>query len=264
MQTVETAYDNYEFYTANQALVAFATIDLSAFYLDIAKDRLYISAAAEARRRSCQTVLYHTLMQMTKMMAPIVPHMAEDVWLNLPFPRATDSVFESGWVKASDRFPAHEQALWGQLRALRDDVNKCIEAGRQAKEFGSSAEAGVFIHSSNPELTAALQRLKGDAAFLAQAQATNGIDDLRFVLMTSQVDLCASSEEVLGKCKYTIAGQNGLTIGVSKASGKKCDRCWYYSDNVGHDHDHNDICLRCAAVVKAEGYTFEDSAAAAV
>jgi isoleucyl-tRNA synthetase len=134
VKEVEAAYEEFSFYKVNQALVQLSNSDLSSFYLDIAKDRLYISSKNDIRRRACQTAIYKILEQFAVIMAPIVPHMAEDVWQNIPYTRPTTSVFEKGWVKGEDLFPPHEAALWDRLRLLRDDVNKCIEAARQVKE----------------------------------------------------------------------------------------------------------------------------------
>ena len=283
VREVEGAYDEYQFYRANQALVMFANVDLSAFYLDIAKDRLYISSQTDFRRRSCQTVLHIMLEQLAVLMAPIVPHMAEDVWQNLPYrnlplvvgeaPTHRDllpSVFNRGWVKedASERFPAHEVALWERLRLVRNDVNKCIEDARRAKAAGAAQEMQVVLHYAPTDPTAddlaflhALQAMKGDDKLLAQPVSTNGIDDLRFVFQTSQISIAPSADAVNNACPdFHLAakdGESGVTVGVTAAKGKKCDRCWYYSESVGEDHDHDlhDVCLRCADVVRKDGYT---------
>lgn len=134
VKEADEAYKEYSFSRVNQALFQLSNTDLSSFYLDIAKDRLYISSKDDVRRRSCQTVLHHILQQFAVIMAPIVPHMAEDVWQNIPYTKPTSSVFEMGWVKEQDTFPAHDEELWTKMRLLRNDVNKCIELARQKKE----------------------------------------------------------------------------------------------------------------------------------
>ena len=296
VREVEGAYEEYQFFRANQALVMFANIDLSAFYLDIAKDRLYISSKTDFRRRSCQTVLHIMLEQLAVMMAPIVPHMAEDVWQNLPYRdlplvkgqtpthrEVLPSVFNRGWMaqdSADERFPAHEAVLWERLRLLRNDVNKCIEDARRAKVAGAAQEMQVVLHFdpltatvASATVTAddqqaflrALQAMKGDDKLLAQPQATNGIDDLRFVFQTSQISLAPSADAVALACAaFNLSArdsESGVTVGVMPAKGKKCDRCWYYSESVGEDHDHdlNDVCLRCADVVRKDGYSIVSS-----
>jgi isoleucyl-tRNA synthetase len=254
---VEQAYDEYQFYKANQALIAFANSDLSAFYLDMAKDRLYVSAKSDPRRRACQTVIYHLLEQLSVLMAPIVPHMAEDVWQNTPYIKNVDSVFEKTWPDKG-QFPEHEDAFWTQVRLIRNDVNKQIELMRVAKEVGANAECQVFLQTEDVAMRERLTAMQGDAKLLAHAESTNGMDDLRFILMTSQVTVVDSPAEVLSQCDtYKIEStdsESGLTIGVAKANGVKCDRCWYYSESVGEDHEHSDICLRCADVVRTDGF----------
>lgn len=257
VKEVEAAYDEYQFYRANQALVHFSNTDLSAFYLDMAKDRLYISSKTDARRRSCQTVLHHMLEQMAVMMAPLVPHMAEDVWQNFPYKPSTKSVFEKGWVTSKQHFPEHETVMWEKIRLVRNDVNRCIEIARQAKEVGASQESRVFIHSADPEFAQILTAMRGDDKLLAKPVSTNGIDDLRFVFMTSQVSVVKSADEIAASCPLYRLGatdtESGITVGVTKALGKKCERCWYYSESVGHDdHQHGDLCQRCDDVIKTD------------
>ena len=219
---VESAYDEYQFYKANQALIAFANSDLSAFYLDMAKDRLYVSSKEDPRRRACQTVIHQLLEQLVVLMAPIVPHMSEDLWQNLPYSTNAESVFERGWPDKSS-FHAHEEAYWERVRLIRNDVNKQIEIMRTAKEVGANAECQVFLHTEDTTLKAKLKAMEGDKKLLAQAEATNGMDDLRFVLLTSQVTVVDSPSDVTTKCDiYNIAStdsESGLTIGVTKARG---------------------------------------------
>ncbi|KAG5177007.1 Isoleucyl-tRNA synthetase [Tribonema minus] len=259
MREVEEAYETYQFYRASQAIQRFAVQDLSNFYLDTAKDRLYISEPGAARRRSCQTVLHHVLINLSKAMAPILPHMAEDIWQTLPFPVAEKSIFQTGWVDAS--FPSHEAAVWDRLRLLRADVNKALEAARTAKLLGASLEAAVFIHCEDSELLATLTAMKGDADTITQHPvSTNGVDDLRFVLMVSQVELLASRDAVAAAAAapelHTAAGESGCAVSVARAGGgrTKCDRCWYQCSTVGASHAHPGVCARCASVLAATGF----------
>ncbi len=116
-----------------------------------------------------------------------------------------------------------------------------------------TADDLAFLH--------ALQAMKGDDKLLAQPVSTNGIDDLRFVFQTSQISIAPTADAVNNACPdFHLAakdGESGVTVGVTAAKGKKCDRCWYYSESVGEDHDHDlhDVCLRCADVVRKDGYT---------
>lgn len=263
LREVESAYDSYQFYRANQAIVLFANVDLSSFYLDIAKDRLYISSTQDIRRRSCQTVIFHILEQLVVMMAPIVPHMAEDLWQNLPYKKTCKSVFQKGWPQStgSNSFPEHDAGTWEKIRLLRNDVNKCIESARRAKAVGASQECRVSLHTDDPKLNEILMKMIGDDALLSKPVRTNTVDDLRFVLLTSQVTIASSAEQVIESCpEYNQLGTSResasqVTVGVARALGKKCERCWYYSTNVGDHHEHSDICLRCVDVIDRDGHT---------
>ena len=243
------------FYRVNQALTQFSNLDLSSFYLVMAKDRLYISGPNEERRRTCQTVLYHIMEQLAVLMAPIVPHMSEDLWQNIPYKKSTKSVFEKGWV--SQKFPAHEVEKWTKIRLLLNDVNMCIEQARAQKEVGASQECRIVLHTEDSEMKSVLRALQGDDQFYSKYGTTDGMDDLRFIFGTSQVQVVDSLDQLKEIApSYNIIdkkSESGMSVGVAKALGKKCDRCWYYSDSVGHDHDHDDICLRCAEVIKKEG-----------
>ena len=259
MKEVEDAYDNYQFYKANQALFNFANLDLSSFYLDVAKDRLYISAKDDPRRRSCQTVLQLLLEQLAVGMAPIVPHMAEDVWRNIPYHKPCTSVFEKGWTTDADCFAHHDTAKWRALRSLRDDVNKAIELARTDKAIGASPECQVFLHISTDRadgLGDMVSSFNADDTFSSDHSSTNTVDNMQFLLLVSKLTLCGSPADVLSACPdYHVSNtDNGFTVGVKKADGAKCDRCWYYTDDVGGDMDHPLVCPRCSHAVKADGH----------
>lgn len=255
----ESAYNDYQFYRINQLVGQFTAIDLSSFYLDISKDRLYISSADSFRRRSCQTVINIVTRQLLTILAPILPHLAEEAWQSLPYRKDSHSIFENGWISKEEIYPAHDEEHWALLRQIRSDANKCIELARQSKLVGASMEASVYIHTSDPSLKAKLSAMKGDQRFLAQPQTTNSIDDLRFILMASQVHVVDSEDDIYQRCGEFVVrssdSESRMTIGAQRAIGSKCARCWYYSESVGDDHDHPEICARCASVVKGDGYT---------
>jgi len=252
MAEVDAAMGEFQFYRAAQALQQFVVADLSNFYLDVAKDRLYISAPGDVtRRRSCQTVLRLVLEQFAKSVAPILPHLAEDIWLNLPYEAGAESVFQGKFEPVA--FAAHEEARWAQVLALRDDVNKVIETARQEKLLGASLEAVVHIHTEDAGLRGVLEGLLGDDRLLAAPEKTNAVDDLRFVLMTSQVVLAdsrAAVEEACGELVSRAAGESGAFVGVARSAGQKCERCWFRDAGVGAEADHPACCARCAAVVR--------------
>ena len=259
LQEVEEAYDAFQFSRASQALQRFAVADLSAFYLDVAKDRLYIAAPRDARRRSCQTTLRLLLEGLATAMGPILPHMAEDIWQNLPYATPATSVFQAGWVDALRQFPQFEAEAWAGLLRLRDDVNKCMEAGRREGVIGASLEAAVYVHAPDPALRALLDSLAGDATLQHPPEASNAVDDLRFLLLASQVHVVDTPEAVTGACEaaLTLAREtaSGAVVGVKRAGGKKCARCWFYCDSVAAEGEGEfpHICPRCAHAVKARG-----------
>lgn len=251
LKEVDTAVDEYQFGRATQELLRFASSDLSNFYLDVAKDRLYISGIDEYRRRSCQTVLHAVLEGFAKAIAPILPHMAEDIWQTLPYDAPTESVFEGGWPEHLTEFPEYEAERWTFVRSLRDDANKMLEIARTDKVIGASLDAAAFVYASKDGLREILEQLDGDRDLISPSIKSNGVDDLRTALMLSQINIVDSPEAVAEACgeKYTSTADSstsGCIVGVRKASGKKCNRCWFYDDQVGNlGHEHDDICQRC-------------------
>jgi isoleucyl-tRNA synthetase len=222
------AYDRYQFAQFFQVIQNFCTVDLSNFYLDIAKDRLYISHANSPRRRSCQTVLYYCLESIVKMIAPVLCHTAEDIWQYLPYPPATKSVFQSGWAEVLPQW--HNLPLaqkWFTLRQLRSDVYVVLETARNAKLIGASLEAKVLLKPQNPALQALLQETA---------------EELRYLLIVSAVELVALPAN-LPFCKET----PDYHIGVAPADGAKCPRCWNYAPLT-----EQGICARCVSALAGE------------
>eukprot|EP00617_Octactis_speculum_P001399 CAMPEP_0185775526 /NCGR_PEP_ID=MMETSP1174-20130828/82356_1 /TAXON_ID=35687 /ORGANISM="Dictyocha speculum, Strain CCMP1381" /LENGTH=977 /DNA_ID=CAMNT_0028463139 /DNA_START=85 /DNA_END=3015 /DNA_ORIENTATION=+ len=223
VETVTEAYTSYQFFKASQSILTFVSKDLSSFYLDIAKDRLYISDADSPRRRSCQTVLSILLEGLARLMAPILPHMAEDVWLNMPYPTPSKSIFQSGWV--SQDFPPHRLEDWSNILLLREDVKKCMEVARQQKRIGASLDAKVAIHCAE-DSASPLRELLSSFSLSDDEDA----DALPFVLIASQVEVVGSAEDAFSGCDDSIisasASLSGCDVGVSMSEGTKCERCW--------------------------------------
>ncbi|HCF27096.1 MAG TPA: isoleucine--tRNA ligase, partial [Cyanobacteria bacterium UBA11049] len=222
---VTQAFEKFQFFRFFQTMQNFCVVDLSNFYLDIAKDRLYISAPDAFRRRSCQTVLAIALENLASAIAPVLCHMAEDIWQYLPYPTPYKSVFDRNWVKLDEKWYNPELAqVWQQRRFIRTEVNKVLEKARVEKMIGSSLEAKVLLYVPEQELrekrlpTPKLQEL---------ADSKNGVDELRYLFITSQVELL-DSPAPLANVKYGFES-DALKIGVVEADGKKCDRCWNYS-----------------------------------
>ena len=238
------AYDEYAFSRVYSLLQQFAVSDLSNFYLDIAKDRLYISASDEFRRRSCQTVMARLLGGFAAVLAPIMPHMAEDIWQRLPYPAEHESIFQAGWPAAAAA-GADEAAGWAKVRALRDVVNKVLEEARTAKTIGSSLEAKLLIHTTDETLKAALESL---------ASAANDVDEPQWVFIASQVELLDSADAVTAAAALGSRADEALsaTVGLALADGTKCARCWKYSTDVNVDSSatYYGVCGRCASALK--------------
>lgn len=243
---VEDAFETYQFFRFFQTVQNFCVVDLSNFYLDIAKDRLYISAENVARRRSCQTVLAIALENLARAIAPVLSHLAEDIWQFLPYATPYQSVFESGWVKLEQQWQNPELAqTWEQLRHLRTEVNKVLEQARNDKAIGSSLEAKALIYVADDAFRQTLQGLNP-----SDSLSGNRVDELRYLFLTSQVELLDSPAS-LADLKYTVQSDT-LSIGVVDADGKKCDRCWNYSTHVGESAEHPLLCERCIPALAKE------------
>ncbi len=237
---VTQAFDRFAFFRFFQTVQNFCVVDLSNFYLDIAKDRLYISAANSFRRRSCQTVLSVALENLAKAIAPVLCHTAEDIWQYMPYPTSAKSVFEAGWVQMDDKWHKPELVeFWQQLRTIRTEVNKVLEQARTEKAIGSALEAKVLLYVAEAQLRQQLQTFN--------SQSTNKVDELRYMFITSGVDLL-ESPEALQQAKYSF-NSDKLGIGVAGADGEKCDRCWNYSTYVGKSQEHPLLCDRCISAL---------------
>ena len=240
---VTQALEKFQFFRFFQTMQNFCVVDLSNFYLDIAKDRRYISAPDAFRRRSCQTVLAIALENLACAIAPVLCHMAEDIWQYLPYPTPYKSVFEAGWVKLDEKWYNPELAqVWVKLRQIRTEVNKVLEQARSAKMVGSSLEANVLLYVCDSQLRQKLQELNPTNNTIPHP-SNNGVDELRYLFITSFVELLDSPEALAG-VTYNFQS-DALGIGVVEADGKKCDRCWNYSTYVGESTEHPLLCERC-------------------
>jgi isoleucyl-tRNA synthetase len=244
---VTEAFESYQFFRFFQTVQNFCVVELSNFYLDIAKDRLYISALDSPRRRSCQTVMAIALENLARAIAPVLSHMAEDIWQYLPYPTPYKSVFESGWVKLDENWHKPElTALWQKLRSIRTEVNKVMEQARTEKMIGASLDAKVLLYIPDVELRQQLQVLNPSDSL----SEGNHVDELRYLLLASQVELL-ESPEAMGELKYSFQS-DGLGVGIVKADGQKCDRCWNYSERVGKTSEDPTLCERCVPALQGE------------
>ena len=211
-------YEVYEFHPVVSKLQIYCSEDLGSFYLDILKDRLYTTAPKSLARRSAQTALHQITQAMLRWMAPFLSFTAEEAW---KLAGSSESIFMETYAELATP-DAALLAKWGRIRELRDAVNKDIEALRADGKVGSSLQAKVTL-----EVTA------DDHALLASLG-----DDLKFVFITSAINLIAGSAQ---------------TIGTEASSAIKCERCWHYRDDVGHDTAHPTICGRCTSNLYGAG-----------
>ncbi|KAK9139360.1 hypothetical protein Scep_009041 [Stephania cephalantha] len=254
VKNIRDCYDSYQFYKIFQIMQRFAIVDLSNFYFDVAKDRLYVGGTTSSTRRSCQTVLAAHLLSIARVIAPILPHLAEDVWQNLPFEHTTEDgsvaeyVFESKWPALNERWltvPAEDADFWVKILELRTEVNKVLETARTGKLIGSSLDAKVYLHSNSADLASRLQKM---------CASNNDADELHRLFITSQVEILSSmgsevTQEISFSGECVVEGEDKVWIGVSRAEGSKCERCWNYSPKVGSFAEHPTLCARCYNVI---------------
>jgi isoleucyl-tRNA synthetase len=242
IDSVTADFERYEFYRFFQALQNFCVVDLSNVYLDIAKDRLYVSAAGDFRRRSCQTVLQLVLERLAGLIAPVLCHMAEDIWQNLPYAVAERSVFERGWPTAPEAWRQPElETPMNQILALRALVNRQLESCRSGGSLGASLEAQVQLELDGAgagSLQVALQWLAGSSH--------REVDNLADWLLVSHLQFGGSAPAgVLSE-----AAEAGVQVRIARAAGTKCERCWHYESDIGTHSAHPTLCGRCVAVLE--------------
>jgi isoleucyl-tRNA synthetase len=217
-------YANYEFHKVYQAVYAFATVDLSAIYFDVLKDRLYTSAARSQARRSAQTALYRLLHALARLVAPIMSFTAEEVWSHMGGPASVHTALfpepeELGAGLGAD--VRARAANWDRLIEVRDSVLKVLETARNEKLIGASLEARVLL-SAGEDVLPLLQEYSRE------------LPDLFIV---SQVELARSADGAIG-------------VKVERAAGAKCERCWKYTTDTGSNAAYPTICAPCAAAVE--------------
>ena len=238
---ISNAYESYEFYKFFQILQSFCVVDLSNFYLDIAKDRLYVSGKSQFRRKSCQFVMSKIVENLAVLISPVLCHMAEDIWQNIPYYTKEKSVFERGWPNypTSWKNEALNQHI-ANLRNLRVEINKAIEGCRTKQIIGAALETEVNYFPENSVIEDSLQWLKrfgnqevdlySDWLIISNFQVVSNL--VQDSLITENNDL--------GK------------IQILKAQGHKCDRCWHYQKEVVDGIQNTKLCKRCANIINLE------------
>ena len=220
---VKEAYDKYEFHIVYHAIHNFCVVDMSNFYLDVLKDRLYTEKADSKARRAAQTSIYIILNAMTRMIAPILAYTSDEIWKYMPHSsneKAEHVIYNEMPEKVDISIDDDFMAFWDEIHELRDDVKKSLETFIKDKTIKSSLEAKVTLSASGDKL-----------AFLKKAE-----NELATAFIVSEVEIVDNSSE--------------LEIRIDKAEGEKCERCWVISKTVGENSEHPTLCSRCCENLK--------------
>ncbi|RKD75438.1 isoleucyl-tRNA synthetase [Sinobaca qinghaiensis] len=226
---VTKGYEEYQFAAVYHAIHNYCTVELSSFYMDSAKDTLYIEAADSKKRRAIQTVIYDTLLALTRLAAPIIPHTAEEAWTYIPETSA-ESVHLTDMPEAlsTESYQALKKK-WNTMMDVRDDVLKTLEQARAEKLIGKSLTASIKLYPV-PELKSLLE----------------DTDDLEKLFIVSKAEIAGEKEEAPPEADV----YQSLAITVQAADGDTCERCWTVSETVGEDKDHPTLCSKCSTIVK--------------
>lgn len=220
---VKEAYDKYEFHIVYHAIHNFCVVDMSNFYLDVLKDRLYTEKADSKARRAAQTSIYIILNAMTRMISPILAYTSDEIWKYMPHSsseKAEHVVYNEMPEKVDISIDDDFMAFWDEIHELRDDVKKSLETFIKDKTIKSSLEAKVTLAASGDKL-----------AFLKKAE-----NELATAFIVSEVEIIENSSD--------------LEISIEKAEGEKCERCWVISKTVGENSEHPTLCSRCCDNLK--------------
>jgi isoleucyl-tRNA synthetase len=224
-------YDQFQFHRVFHALHDFCIVDLSAFYFDVLKDRLYTFAPRSVGRRSAQTAVYRIASALTRLAAPIMAFTAEEVWKHLPHEPADPESVHLAVFPTGESFETGLRAAtlntWERLLALRSEILSALERARQEKRIAGSLEAKVILHAD------------GDLGRVLESYRSS----LPALFIVSQV-------EVVPNSRPEGSGDAGAQVTVERADGAKCERCWNYSTLVGSSGDYPTLCERCLAALE--------------
>jgi isoleucyl-tRNA synthetase len=224
IRKVEDAFARYEFHGFIHNVHNFCVIDMSNFYLDVIKDRIYTSAAGDKKRKSAQSAMYMILDALVRMLAPVISFTSEEIWKYLPHRKNDnpESVQLNSWPEADETYDNEQlKEKWDHLIEVRDKVLKSLENARNEKIIGSSLEASITLKASGAEL----EFLNENIAILPMI----------FIVSDVNVEVNDAAKEI--------------EVDVGRAPGEKCERCWMYSKSVGEDPKHPDLCSRCSGVL---------------
>jgi isoleucyl-tRNA synthetase len=229
LERTRYAYERLDFHIIFHAIHNFCTIDMSNFYLDVIKDRLYVSRGDSTARRAAQTAMYRILRVLTLLIAPIIPFTAEEIWGFLPKSKdySEKSVVLNTIPEPSGAVSEGFVSRWDKIIAVRAEVNRALELARAEKAIGKSLEAKVVLYCED--------ELFG---FLKEEEAK-----LATIFIVSQVELVTGRGGAKGEVE-------GLGVEIRPAEGEKCERCWTFSTTVGRNGAHKTICERCAEILQ--------------
>ena len=223
-------YDEYEYHTTAHALHNFCVVDMSNFYFDVLKDRLYTTAPDSKSRRAAQTVLYKVLDALTLILTPILEFTCDEIWTAMKHDKSRNpegplfnSIPTADYIETDEAFIAK----WDRIHEIRTDVQKALELARNEKVIGKPLEAKVTLYAD------------GELADFLKSE----LKSLPEIFITSAVEIADGEGEFKGDVK-------DLSITVNKADGEKCERCWKFSDTVGQDSEHPTLCAHCAETMK--------------
>lgn len=229
LKVCRDAYEVYEYHIVFHAIHNFCVVDMSNFYFDVLKDRLYTECPGSVSRRAAQSVIYKILDALVLLLTPILAFTCDEIWKAMPHDKSRDpesplftEIPKPGYIAADADF----MSQWEKIHAVRDDVLKGLELARNQKVIGKSLEAKILLGAQG-ELFDFLMEIR---------------DSLAEIFIVSAVEVTDA--------RYDFKGEvDGLSIAVAKADGEKCERCWTYSSTVGTDNTHSTLCSRCAHVM---------------
>ncbi len=230
IEIAKQGYDNYEYHTTAHALHNFCVVDMSNFYFDVLKDRLYTSAPDSKSRRAAQTVLYKVLDALTLLLTPILAFTCDEIWKEMKHDSSRDNRSPLFNEMPNEKFIETDSAFiekWDRIHEIRTDAQKALEVARGEKIIGKPLEAKVTLYAYG-ELKAFLEDVK---------------EALPEIFITSAVEIADGEGEIKGDVE-------GLSISVSKAEGEKCERCWKFTRNIGSDPAHPTLCADCAKTME--------------
>jgi isoleucyl-tRNA synthetase len=231
IRKVSNSYETFAFYEVYHAIYRFCITDMSSFYLDILKDKLYTFRADSPERRGSQIVLYNVVTALTKMITPILSFTAEELWSHIPGDRE-ESVFLSAFPEVNEALVDEElEKKWQGLKNIRDEVNKALEVKRQEKLIGNALEASVTLYAAGETYN----------------QLAEYTDFLPELFIVSSVDLMKDAGAPASA--YRSEEISDLLIAIDKAEGGKCQRCWNWRTSVGTYGDHPELCTKCHTVM---------------